>query len=170
MSIPALATCSQENDGGRESSVDAGSESPNYCLYFLVCAAKSGPLASLIKVGIADRFPIRYRQHTATWGLFDLSRSALLRVRNRREALDLERNLRNHFGDPVSENIAKAAGKTLTSEDFIAMGSWRRYPGRRDNGYTEFYAFDCLTRMLSHVEDWRTASDGRRTGTRLQKD
>ncbi len=166
----ALVTISQEGDGNAELPGCADAESSTYCLYFLVCAASDGPLAGLFKAGIADRFPIRYRQHAKTWGPFNLTRSALLRVRSRREAEHLERALRGFFGDPLAESRARAAGITLTSEDFIAMGSWRRHPGRCDDGYTEFYDVGCLTEMLFYVEKWRTGCGGRRTGTRLQRE
>ena len=123
-------------------------------LYFLVCAASEGPLAGLFKLGVTDRLPARHQEHTRQWEAFDLGCSALLRAGSRREAQGLEYALRQLFGDPRAESQARARGQQLTSEDLIAAGSHRRHPGRRGQGYTEFYALKCLPDMLALVEEW----------------
>ena len=145
-------------------------ESFNCCLYFLVSTATTGSLAGLHKVGVADCFPARYRQHVVNWGAFDLARSAVLWMSSRREAFHLESALRHAFGNPEAESAAmQASGGPLTSEDYAALGSWRRCPGARADGHTEFYASSRLDPMLAFTEHWLGCREGRAASARLQR-
>ena len=165
----ALATIIQGSGGNTWTSDSHQAEPPTSCLYFLVCGVSEGPLAGLVKAGVADYLPARYQQHTRTWGSFDLDRSALVRTRSVREAEHLENALRKVFGNPVEESKAKKAGKTLTSKDFIALKSCRRYPGRKDDGCTEFFTVDCLDEMLRFAENWLAGRGERGAGAYLQR-
>ena len=105
-------------------------------VYFLVSAAHTGPLAGAFKLGVADSLASRYHQHARTWQeRFDPTRSALVRVERRQEAQWLESDLKRIFGRPGP------GGR-----------SWRRDPGRRADGYTEWFELDCLELMLVRVE------------------
>ena len=138
------------------------------CLYFLVCADTTGNLAGLFKLGIADCLALRHQQHQKVWGAFDLPRSAVLRVGDRWEARRLELALRDALGGSVTEGSPGAA-KPQTTEDFLTRKSWRRYPGRKDEGYTEFYAVECLDRALTFTEGWLDLCGARLADTRLQR-
>ena len=105
-------------------------------LYFLFSAARTGPLAGAFKLGVADSLASRYHQHARTWQeRFDPARSALVQVERRQEAQWLETDLKRIFGRPGPEGR-----------------SWQRDPGRRADGYTEWFELDCLEPMLVRVE------------------
>ena len=86
--------------------VASTSRSPHH-LFFLVSAATSGPLTGLFKLGMAESFSLRSRQHRKRWGELDLRRSALLRGCDQREAYHLGSVLRDAFGTPDLESAAK---------------------------------------------------------------
>ncbi len=138
------------------------------CLYFLVCADTTGDLAGLFKLGIADCLGLRHQQHQKVWGAFDLPRSAVLRVGDRWEARRLELALRDALGGSVTEG-GPGAAKPWSTADFLARKSWRRYPGRKDEGYTEFYAVECLERALVFTEGWLDLCRERLVGACLQR-
>ncbi len=143
--------------------------SPRFCLYFLVCAATEGPLAGLVKMGITDGFAERHQEHTRVWGTFDLRRSALLRACSREEVLALETHLRRLYGDCGAGRRTWTRGRVPTSEELIALGSWRRHPGSCAKGYTEFYALECLEAMLREVEHWLATRGQRSAGARWRR-
>ncbi len=147
----------------------APTNAPTPCLYFLPCAAATGPLAGLCKVGIAESFPARLAQLRAVWGEFNLERAALLRGGSRCEVRHLELALRHVFGHLDAERAARQAGKTLTNADYVAMDSGRRHPGREDEGHTEFFAAECLPEMLAFVEFWLQCRGPRAASASLQR-
>ena len=120
-------------------------------------------------MGVTNSLPIRHQEHTRVWGAFDLARSALVRARSRRDVLDLETHLRHLYGDCSGEDRARNRGRVLTSAEFIALGSWRRYPGRCDKGYTEFYAGEVQELMLTSVQEWLATRGRRAAGISLQR-
>lgn len=104
-------------------------------LYCLFSAARSGPLAGAFKLGIAGSFAARYHQHTRTWEeRFDLSRSVLLQTNSRQEVLWLEKHLKRLCGEPGPDGR-----------------SWRRDPGRRADGHTEWLDQACLEPLLERA-------------------
>ncbi len=117
--------------------LSAGAEPvPGSYLYFLVSAARRGPLAGAFKLGVAGSFAARYQQHTRVWkDRFDLSRSCLLRTDRRQEVQWLEKHLKRLFGEPGPDGR-----------------SWRRDPGRRADGHTEWFELACLEPMLAQAE------------------
>ena len=157
------------SDGGAGSASPAEAAPSTPCLYFLVSAAKEGPLAGLCKVGTTECFPRRYDKHVRKWGAFDLTRSALWRVPSRAALKGLEGALRRVFGYPEAEAAAKAAGKKiLTSADYHALGSARRHPGRREDGHTEFFAAERLPAILAFCETWLRSCGERGAGATLK--
>ena len=124
---PASALRSQESDGSAWRSDHHEAEQLAYYLYFFVCAAATGDQRGLFKLGITNHLPTRYRCNTWIWDEFDLRHSALL-IGNEMDLRYLERYLKKHFK------------------------KWRRYPGRADAGYTEFFAVECLAEMLTLVQ------------------
>ena len=158
------------SDGGTGSASPAEAAPSTPCLYFLVSAAKEGPLAGLCKVGTTECFPRRYDKHVRKWGAFDLTRSALWRVTSRVALQGLEGALRRVFGYPEAEAAAKAAGKKiLTSADYHALGSGRRHPGRREDGHTEFFAAERLPAILAFCETWLRSCGERGAGATLKR-
>ncbi len=165
----AVTPLPHQADGAPSARIEVKAGSAGPCLYFLVCADRTaGPLTGLFKLGIADCLALRYQQHQKVWGAFDLTRSALLRVGDRWDAGRLELALRDALGGSVTEGSPGAA-KPWSSADFIARKSWRRYPGRPDEGYTEFYGVDCLERALTFTEQWLALCGDRLAGARLQR-
>ena len=159
----------QDIDQGTAPSVPGEADLLPYCLYFMVCAATEGPLKGLFKMGITNSLPNRHREHSRVWGAFDLARSIVLCAHSRREVVNLETSLRQLFGDCAAEDRAMTRGQVLTSEDFIAMGSWRRYPGRRDKGHTEFYTMAGFDPMVARAGEWLVTRGRRAAGARLQR-
>ena len=126
------------SDGGSELVPCDDTEQPEHCLYILVCAATTGDLADLFKLGITNHLPTRYRQHTCIWDEFDLGRSALLRLDSRRQIERLEGMLKEKFK------------------------GWRRYPGRDDPGFSEFHSMECFASVLTMLDDIGVRSLGGR--------
>lgn len=151
------------------SSSSSQSQPPAHYLYFLVCAAASGPRAGLFKLGITSVLAARHYQHTLTWESFDLGRSALLRARTRKEVLRLENALRHIFGDAGAQDGSRAVGATHRPDGSPAPHSWRRHPGQRADGHTEFYDVRCLNLMLSFTEGWLACRQDRAEGACLQR-
>lgn len=107
------------------------------CLYFLVSAASTGTLTGAYKLGVAASFAARYHRHTRTWQeRFDLDRSVLLHI-DASEVYALEKHLQRLFGRPGPNGQ-----------------SWRRDPGRKADGYTEWFDLACLEAMLTEAERW----------------
>ena len=159
----------QESDSGTEPVPRQRAEWHKYCLYFLVCKAQTGPLAGLFKLGVSDCLARRHHEHVRRWNEFDLSRSALVRADSRDEVQHLETTLRRTFGAPRLEAGAKAAGRTLASEELIAAGSFRRHPGQCAQGWTEFYAMECWEKMLETTEHLLARRGECKAGASLQR-
>lgn len=134
-----------------------------FCLYFLVCKAETGSLSGLFKLGISDCLARRHNEHRRHWEEFDFDRSVVVRAESREEVQHIETTLRHAYGAPKLEAMAKAAGRTLTSEELIAAGSCRRNPGRRAKGWTEFYTMECFGDAVETLEHLV----GRRTGCKV---
>ena len=120
-------------------------------------------------MGVANCFAARHQEHSRVWGTFDLPGSALLRARSRGEVLRLESALRHQYGDCSAADRAQTKGQVLTSEDLIAMGSWRRHPGRCDKGCTEFYTVECFEAMVASAREWLATRGRRAADARLQR-
>ena len=154
--------------GNTGRAVCAEDDLPPDCLYLLVSKAKTGPLVGTFKLGITKDLLCRHKRHTLNWNDFDLARSALVRVGSRRQVQHLESSLRRHFSNPEAEAQARAAGQQLSSADLAALNSYRRNPGSRKEGYTEFFAIECLEKMLEAAVYLLACNGNRAAGDSVQ--
>ncbi len=157
------------SSGSAGQAVCAGDDLPPDCLYLLVSKAKTGPLAGTFKLGITKDLSCRHQRHTHNWKDFDLARSALVRVGSRRQVQHLESSLRRHFSNPEAEAQARAAGQQLSSADLAALNSYRRNPGCRKEGYTEFFAIECMEKMLEAAVYLLACNGNRAAGDSVQR-
>ena len=164
-----LMIASTLSDGGTGSAPADQDAQPTHCLYLLVCADPTGPRTDTFKLGISSRLAQRYHKHTLNWRHFDLSRSVLFWARDRHEVQCLESAMRHVLGDAGAAGRSRAVGETHRPDGSPAPPTYRRDPGRRADGHTEFYSMGGFHTAVAFIEGWRGCRAERAEGSFVQR-